>query len=240
MKSRIIIILTSLLCTSPAYASHIDATSLYSLHAIASVTGSTGNWKSYNGSSVDTISDLSDFSNISDVVSNGANDAVVFNSFVWSEDDADATITLGFGTDTVGNQPGNDLAIFSVGPATLDVTISEITVRHSSSSIEIGGALQGVYSNNSPPAYLDTLDVILINLDAYSDVSRMNQLTIDTLTVAENPLVWPGISAVGAFNTTPAVTFNTSVVPLPLPIILFGSGLALLGLLGRKNTKDTM
>ena len=225
--------MTSLLLTSPAYASHIDATSLYSLHAVASVSGSTGNWKSYNGTSVDTITD---FSYVSDVVSNGVNDTVVFNSFVWSEDEADATITLDFGADWVGDQPGIDLAIFSVGPATLDVEISGITVRHSSTTVEINGVLQGTYSNNTPPAYLDTLDVILINLDAYSGVNLMNQLTIDTLTVAENPLVWPGISAVGALNTTSAVDpFDTSVVPLPLPIILFGSGLALLGLLGHRK-----
>jgi hypothetical protein len=216
-----------------AHASHIDATSLYSLHAVASVTGSTGNWKSYNGSSLDAITD---FSNVSDVVSNGANGTVVFNSFVWSEDEADATITLGFGAATIGNQPGNDLAIFSVGPATLDVTISGITLRHSSNSIKIHGSIQGVYSNDTPPAYLDTLDVILINLNDYSGASLVNQLTIDTLTVAENPLVWPGISAVGAFNSSSAVdTLNTSVVPLPLPIMLFGSGLALLGLLGHRK-----
>ena len=84
-----------------------------------------------------------------------------------------------------------------------------------------------MYSKDSPPQYLDTLDVILIDLDAYTGVSHMNQLTIDALTEVENPLAWPGISAVGAFNTT--------VVPLPLPIILFSSGLALLGLLGRRK-----
>ena len=229
--------MTGLLFTTLAQASHIDATSLYSLHAVASVTGSTGNWKSYNGTSIDT---LTDFSHVSDVVSNGTNDTVVFNSFVWSEDEADATITLGFGADTIGNQSGNDLAIFSVGPATLDVTISGVTLRHASSSVEIDGVLQGVYSGNTPPAYLDTLDAILINLDDYSGANLVNQITIDTLTVAENPLIWPGISAVGAFNTTSAETFNTTVVPLPLPIILFSSGLALLGWLGRLRTEDSM
>ena len=233
MKSRITLIVTSLLFTAVAHASHIDATSLYSLHAVASVTGSTGNWKSYNGASIDA---MTDFAHVSNVINNGTNDTVVFNSFVWSEDEADATITVSFGAETIGNQVGNELAIFSVGPATLDVTISGTKLRHSSNSIEIDGSIQGVYSNDTPPAYLDTLDVILIDLDDYSGASLVNQLTIDALTVAENPLVWPGISAVGAFNTISAVDeFNTSVVPLPLPIILFGSGLALFALLGRRK-----
>jgi hypothetical protein len=223
MKSSIIVLI-SLLFTTVTHANHIDATSLYSLHAVASVTGSTGNWRSYNGTSVDTIND---FSYASDLVNNGTNESVVFNTFVWSEDDTNSTITFSFAENMVGNQPGNDLAIFSVGPATIDVTISGITVQHTSSSIEIDGVLQGVYSNNYPPDYLDTLDVILIDLDAYTGVNHMNQLTIDALTEVENPLAWPGISAVGSFNTT--------VVPLPLPIILFGSGLALLGFVGRRR-----
>lgn len=224
MKSRIISALISLLLASLTDASHIDATSHYSLHAVANVTGSTGNWRSYNGTRVDTVTD---FSYVSDMVSNGRNDTLVFNTFIWSEDDAHSTISLSFGADTVGNQAGDDLVIFSVGPATIDVTISGITVQHSSSTIAIEGVLQGTYSNNNPAEYLDTLDVILINLDAYSGVNHTNQLTIDALTEAENPLAWPGISAVGAFNTI--------VVPLPLPMTLLGSGLALLGFIGRRK-----
>jgi hypothetical protein len=223
MKPRIIIVLINLLLTSLTHASHIDATSLYSLSAAANITESTGNWKSYNGTSIDTITDLS---HVSELVNNGPNDTVAFNTFVWSEDDTHSTITLSFGANTIGNLAGNDLAIFSVGPATIDVTISGITARHTSSTIEINGAL-GVYSNDNPPQYLDTLDVILINLDAYTGVNHMNQLTIDALTEVENPIAWPGISAVGAFNT--------SVVPLPLPLVLFSSGLALLGFVGRKK-----
>ena len=224
MISRTALILTSLLFASTANASHIDATSLYSLHAIAEVTGSTGNWKSYNGSSTDSTTN---FSYVSDLINTGTNDSVVFNTFVWSEDDTHSTITLSFGSDTVGNMTGNDLAIFSVGPATVDVTISGITHQYSSSTIQIGGVSQGVYSKSNPPQYLDTLDVILIDLNDYSGVTYMSELTIDALTAIENPLAWPGISAVGAFNTT--------VVPLPLPIVLFASGLAFLGFVGRRR-----
>ena len=224
MKSRFLFVVTSLVFVIPAFADHIDATALYSLHAIAKVTGSTGNWRSYNGTGIDAITD---FSQLSATVSNGANHSVTFNTFAWSEDDAHSTITLDFDAYSVGNKPGNDLAIFSVGPATVDVTIADITIRHSSNTITVDGALQGVYSKHSPPAYLDTLDIILIDLDAYTGVSHMNQLTIDALTEIENPLAWPGISAVGAFNAT--------VVPLPLPLALFGSGLALLGFIGRRK-----
>ena len=224
MQSRIISTLLLMLLASPAQPSHIDATSIYSLHAVAEVSGSTGNWRSYNGTGIDSVTNLS---LISDTASTGVNDTVVFNTFAWSEDDSHSTITLGFGTAVVSNQPGHDLAIFSVGPATIDVTISGISVRHSSSTVEIGGAIQGVYSDNFE--YLDTLDVILIDLESYAGLNQMNQLTIDALTEIENPLAWPGISAVGAFNTT--------VVPLPLPILLFASGLAMLGMLGRRRPR---
>ena len=162
-----------------------------------------------------------------DVVSTSGNDSVVFNTYVWSEDDTHSTITLSFGSAMVGDLVGNDLAIFSVGPATIDVTISGITHQYSSSTVEIDDALQGVYTNDTTPVFLDTLDVILIDLAQYSGVSYMNTLTIDALTETENPVAWPGISAVGALNTT--------VVPLPLPIVLFGSGLALLGFIGRRK-----
>jgi hypothetical protein len=228
MILRYAITLTSLLFTSLVNASHIDATSLYSLDALASVTGSTGNWKSYNGTSTDTITDLS---RVSDLVNTGINDSVVFNTYVWSEDDTHSTITLSFGANTIGNMAGNDLAIFSVGPATIDITISGITHQYSSNTVEIGGVLQGVYSNDATPVYLDTLDVILIDLGDFTGLSYMNELTIDALTETENPLAWPGISAVGAFNTT--------VVPLPLPIVLFASGLAFLGFVGRRRQRTS-
>lgn len=228
MNSRITFLLISIVLAPWTHASHIDATSLYSLHAVAEVTGSTGNWNSYNGTGTDTVTD---FSYVSDLVNTGINDSVVFNTYVWSEDDANSTITLSFGSDMVGNEVGNDLAIFSVGPATVDVTISGITHEYSSSTVEIGGVMQGVYSNDTTLVFLDTLDVILIDLEHFSGVSYMSQLTIDALTELENPDAWPGISAVGAFNTT--------VVPLPLPIILFASGLGLLGAFARRNKTRT-
>ena len=228
MISRTALILTSLLFASFVNANHIDATSLYSLHAIAEVTGSTGNWKSYNGTSTDSTTN---FSYVSDLINTGSSDSVVFNTFVWSEDDTHSTITLNFGSEIVGNMAGNDLAIFSVGPATVGVTISGITHQYSSSTIQIGGVSQGVYSKNTPPDYLDTLDVILIDLNDYAGVTYMTELTIDALTESENPYAWPGISAVGAFNTT--------VVPLPLPIVLFSSGLAFLGFIGRRRKRTS-
>ena len=57
----------------------------------------------------------------------------------------------------------------------------------------------------------------------------MNEFTINVLTGAssENPKHYPTITAAGAFNAT--------VVPLPLPVVLFSSGLALLGFVGRRK-----
>ncbi len=224
MKTKAVLLICMFAWTSSTQAGPIAATSLFSLDAVAGVTSATGNWRSYSGTGIDTITD---FSRLSDTVSNGTTDTVVFNTFVWSEDDTHSTITLSFGAHTVVDRPGDDLAIFSVGPATIGVTIDDTTVQHSSTTVEIGGIAQGVFSSNNPPAYLDTLDVILIDLDSYSGISQFNQLTIDALTEAENPLAWPGISAAGAFNT--------ALVPIPLPLVLFGSGLVLLGCFGRRK-----
>ena len=65
-----------------------------------------------------------------------------------------------------------------------------------------------------------------IDLDQYGTLgaSPIGSLSLDVGNSSAAP------SLVGAYHLTPA-----AVVPLPLPIVLFGSGLALLGFIGRRN-----
>jgi hypothetical protein len=224
MKAQMLAALFSLIVAPAIQAAQIDATSLYQLQSMAHVIGHTGNW-------TDTDGTPNTFTDVSDTVPDGANDSVVFNTWVTSMDDH-ATLTLDFGTDYVGNLAGYDLAIFTIGHTTLKISINGISQQISSSAIQIGGAAQGVFSSTG--TLLDYNNVILLNLDPFMGAGAvLNEFTVDVLTAVENPSLYPAISAIGAFNTVAPPT--VSEVPLPLPIILFGSGLSLLGLSGYRK-----
>ncbi|UCB55157.1 MAG: hypothetical protein JSW45_01045 [Thiotrichales bacterium] len=234
--------LAGLLMTRAGFAAHIDATALFQLHGIAQVTGHDKEW-------INTGGLLNNFGDVSDTASGGSSgrDTVVFSTFVMSKKD-NARLTLGFGTDHVANLGGNDLAIFTIdpldpatgyqtilAPTTLDITIGGTTLRHQSESINIGGFLQGVFGPDSDdpgtdPDLLGANGVVLVDLaDFMAPGAVMNEFSINVLSAAENPYHYPAITAAGSFNTT--------VVPLPLPAVLFGSGLALLGMIGRRNRR---
>jgi hypothetical protein len=68
------------------------------------------------------------------------------------------------------------------------------------------------------------MDIDLNNYDLLNDFiaqNPVNSLTMNINNVSAVP------SLIGAHHLAP--------VPLPLPIVLFGSGLALLGFVGRRN-----
>jgi hypothetical protein len=221
-------------------ASVIDATNLFQLHSIAQVTGYTMSWDDSDG----TINSFVDVSDTAFDTATGR-DTVVFNTFVKSTDN-NATLTASFGTNQVANLGGYDLAIFTLdplaadltvlAPTRLDVSIDGTTKRYSSAPIVIDSKLQGVFGPDSNdadalPDLLGANGVILINLDDFQLTSgaMINEFSIDVLTGAagENPVHYPAITAAGAFNAT--------VVPLPLPALLFCSGLAMLGFVGRRK-----
>jgi len=240
MSLRHLFILFSLVITPAVNAAHIDATDLFQLQGIAQASAHTMSWQDTNGTT-------NRFADISDTVFDTATgrDTAVFNTFVYSTHN-NAKLKLNFGTDYVSNLAGIDLAIFTLdplaadlsvlAPTKLDVGIGGKTVRYTSAPIVIANKLQGVFgpdSNDadSAPDLLGANGVILINLDdfLFAPGAMMNEFSIDVLTggAGENPFHYPTITAAGAFNT--------SVVPLPLPLVLFSSGLALLGFVGRRK-----
>lgn len=233
MSMKRYLILISLVITPVVNAAYIDATELYQLAGMAQVTTHTKQWNDTDGAA-------NSFVDVSDTVLDPATakDSVVFNTYVSSTHN-NATMMLNFGTDYVSNLSGNDLAIFTLdpmaadlsvlAPTKLDVSIGGKTVRFTSTPIVIDSKTQGVFSTANE--LLGANGVVLINLDKFmlAPGALMNEFSIDVLSgiSGENPMHYPTITAAGAFNTT--------VVPVPLPIILFSSGLALLGFIGRRK-----
>ncbi len=240
MNIRYLLIFTCLVITPVVNATVIDATEIFQLHSVAQVTGHTKSWDNTDGT-------INHFVDVSDTAFDSATgrDTVVFNTFVKSTHN-NATLTLNFGTDYVSNLVGDDLAIFTLDPLAADLTVMAATkldvrvggktVQYTSAPIFIDNKLQGIFGPDSDdedlnPDLLGANGVILIDLDTFllAPGSMINELSIDVLTGApgENPAHYPAITAAGAFNAT--------VVPLPLPIVLFGSGLTLLGFVGRRK-----
>jgi hypothetical protein len=180
--------------------------------------------------------------------------------YAWTPDahmptgPANAYIDLSF-ADTIYNGQGNDLVLFFAGNGT---TFQNGNYSEFLFSIDIGAdgsiesGLLGVTDSTSfyntsgllvnLPAVM-TADTIteeqktslgvsffasyaLIDLDAfgYDQTSPLGDIRIY---LGDSSM--PALAAVGAYHTT--------VVPLPLPAVLFSSGLALLGWIGRRKTR---
>lgn len=231
MSKRILFCLIGLMTAFPVSAAHIQAfdnPTMYDLQSMASVTDSTGNWG--------PNSRHEDFAEVSDTLMDVGLERIIFNTYVMGTSN-NATLTMNFGPAAAINMPGYDLAIFTLdplnadlktmAPTILEITIGEASGRYSSTPISFDGLLEGVFATDK--TLLGSLGVIMIDLDDFLVPSEglLHELSINALTATENPTHFPTITASGAFNTT--------VVPLPLPIVLFGSGLALLGFVGRRK-----
>jgi len=152
----------------------------------------------------------------------------LFTTFAFSLDSS-AYVDLGFST-SVYNGAGDDLAFFVTGnPSSMD--FSAVARDAFGNSLSITNAISAYNVQ-----WLGNLDVngqalavslVLIDLDNYgSDVFGTNALTSIQFNFG-NTL--PGLSLAGGIHST------ATVVPLPLPIVLFGSGLGLLGWIGRRK-----
>ena len=233
MYKRILYSLIGLMTALPVSAAHIQAfddPTMYDLQSMANVDvfDSTGNWGPSSRSE--------EYAEVSDTLMDSGVERIIFNTYVMATSN-NATLALDFGSEFVMNLPGYDLAIYTLdplntdltimAPTMLEITIGEASKRYTSSSISFGGSLEGVFATDK--TLLGALGVIMIDLNDFSvpKDGLVDGFTINALTATENPLHFPTITAAGAFNTT--------VVPLPLPIVLFGSGLALLGFVGRRK-----
>lgn len=233
MSKRILLGLIGLMTALPVSAAHIqafDQPSMFDLYRMANANAmdSTGNWGPNSRND--------EFTEVSDTVMDAGVERIIFNTYVMATSN-NATMTLDFGNESVMNLPGYDLAIYTLdplnedltrmAPTMLDITIGEASGRYTSTSIYFDGLLEGVFATDK--SLLGALGIIMIDLDNFSVPmdGLVDGFTINALTSAENPLHYPTITAAGAISTT--------VVPLPLPIVLFSSGLALLGFVGRRK-----
>ena len=162
------------------------------------------------------------------------------DTFVLSDDTA-ARIDLGFGDNTVITGSGSDLVIFTVG-------------NDYSFGLEVfgvGGILLSSQAYNVPTptdlydaTLFDTLGNPLCVNDADPCPAVLSGTAIDLLNIADNTeisyiSVWIGSSYNGSNGDTPLFALagaTHTVVPLPLPAILFSSGLFLLGWVGRRKS----
>ena len=149
-------------------------------------------------------------------------------TYVFSDHTA-ARVDLDFGT-AVYNDSGFDISIFFVGGGEQGHTFTLSLLDNPGAypdAIAFDSKTYAHYEHtgfnladsNYPIFRMD------IDLDRYGSLgtSPIGTLTLDIGSSSAVP------SLVGAYHLEPA-----AVVPLPLPIVLFGSGLAVLGLLGRR------
>lgn len=160
----------------------------------------------------------------------------LFNTYAFS-DDIGAYVDLGFST-SIYNGTGDDLAFFVTGdPAKLD--FSAVVSDDFGHSLSISSSINPYFIdwranldvNGTPLA----LSMVLIDLDDYgSDVFGTNPLTNIRFNLG-GEFISPGVSQAPGLSLTGGIHTSAAVVPLPLPIVLFGSGLGLLGLFGRRK-----
>lgn len=150
-------------------------------------------------------------------------------TYIYS-DSANATINLDFAAD-VYNADGFDISVFFVGGGAQGHAFGL-------SLVDNPGTYPAVinFDSNNYPNYEHTgfnlsgngfsIFRMDIDLDQYGSLgsSPIGTLSFDVSHGSAAP------SLVGAYHLQPA-----AVVPIPLPIILFTSGLALLGFVGRKS-----
>jgi hypothetical protein len=160
-------------------------------------------------------------------------------------------IELGFGGNKVVTGPGVDLAIFSLWSG-FDYTFglqafdTNNTLLSSYNYTVDGSSLFGASTTVSVIS-IDLFDNSFGNdsqgnpniIDGSNGVKLEDNIELGYITMfigndyngaTGGTIAYSNVSLVGAYHT------QTAVVPLPLPIILFSSGLALLGWIGRRKT----
>jgi len=147
----------------------------------------------------------------------------------------DVSVNVGFANSSVVNGPGADLALFFLfdqSGNTNQVSINGITQALTYADVlSSGGTLQVA---NGVPWAGSTLDnvmltVALVDLDAFGVApgAVSNSLDVILNQTSSDPAQISALSLVGAVNT--------SVVPVPAAVWMFGSGLLALGGVARRR-----
>ncbi len=171
---------------------------------------------------------LNDIELAGTVTSNPAN--YVYSSVLGNN----ASLELGFNGFDIYNGAGNDLVIFIVGngsPFGLDVFDTNGAVM-SSGIFSVTDSYNTVYDNNggwfciggSNINCTDGAALSAVFIDFGSTIA--GDVAVGSIQLS---LGYAAFSLAGGFHTSP------TVVPLPLSVVLFGSGLALLGWTGRRK-----
>ena len=143
---------------------------------------------------------------------------------------------LGFGSETVVTGPGVDLAIFSLWSGEsysfgLQAFDTNNTLLSSFNyPLTVGGdkPTSSIFSSGVITTSINLLDSNEVALGDNIELGYIRLFIGNDYNGGTG--AYSNVSLVGAYHT------QTAVVPLPLPIILFSSGLALLGWIGRRKT----
>jgi len=253
MKQLIFINLALLLLSTNIHAATINVGNIENIY-VADVAAGSSNSSSCESSQTAANCDFEQTFHAGTYLSNTALNALVTSNFMTSVKSpvkSNATIDLAF-TDNIVNGIGNDLVLFFIGNTTsfgLDVYD------------QAGGLInKGVYTIKTP-TYDSVNNTVLDFGDTVRDSNgdwlcinstdpicaggyALSAIQIDFGTSFEGTAIGSlhitlgnGYNGLGSSNFSLAGGFHTSatVVPLPLSIILFSSGLALLGLTGRRK-----
>lgn len=167
-------------------------------------------------------------------------------TFVMSNDDT-ASIDLGFGSNqvvtgagadlviyTVGNDYNFGLQVFDTGNNMISNFLYNVPVDGSSTAKDESGNNLCVENSTGGCAAVISATSIDIFGDNSLAVEDNIEISMIRLFIGTNSDFKPG-GAYPLFSLAGAI--HTTAVPLPLPVLLFTSGLALLGFIGRRKAK---
>jgi len=160
-----------------------------------------------------------------------------------------ASIDLGFGGSNIVTGSGADLVIYTVGNgytfglqafdtsgSMLSNYLYSVPADGSSTAKNAGGTDACVIKSGVCAAFISATSIDLFNDSGFA---LADDIGIDYIRLfigndyngeVDGSTAYPLFSLAGALHTT-----DVAAVPLPLPIVLFASGLALLGWVGRKK-----
>lgn len=142
-----------------------------------------------------------------------------------------AYVDLAFNTTNIYNGAGDDLVLFFVG-TDFSFSFDLDVVGDNSGAMSYSTSITPVTTIITDAFGEHTLTAASINLDDFGFASDVALTDFRILLGTDDSINMPAFSLAGGFHTSP-----TAVVPLPLPMLLFASGLGLLGWAGRRKQR---